>query len=359
MGEINFLANDEEELKKAKNRNDKPVVKWTNPGVFRVANKNKNEGVEDIFADTEKTRSKSYNQENDVAEDFSVPDSGKRTNILNLFAMVKEAFLGGKNKASNSGQFKKNKEQLREYHQALQTEGEARRNNVIEVAKEDRQKKPKVSSKSYFRRDQWQAPNVIKTNLIQDEKNSSLDWSQNINMLMTGVASACLIVALGYLGLQLKESFSVQKSQQTSQDIQNIKMQIIAAKKDLGDIDTFQKKLEVASTLLEKHIYWTNFFKFWEDNLLKEVYFNNDFGGSVNGEYTFSAVTDSYSNAANQIRLLREAGATGAGSLIKELVVNQAQYTEGEMNADKKTSDNIVTFELKVKMDQNIFYKKD
>lgn len=112
MGEINFLANDEEELKKAKNRNDKPVVKWTNPGVFRVANKNKNEGVEDIFADTEKTRSKSYNQENDVAEDFSVPDSGKRTNILNLFAMVKEAFLGGKNKASNSGQFKKNKEQI-------------------------------------------------------------------------------------------------------------------------------------------------------------------------------------------------------------------------------------------------------
>ena len=220
-----------------------------------------------------------------------------------------------------------------------------------------------MSGKPYFRRDQWQAPNVIKTNLIQKEINSDLNWRDNINLLLLGVVSACFLVVLAYLGLELKESFAAQKNQKIVQDIQDVKMEIVGLKNGLGDIDTFQKKLTIANSLLGKHIYWTNFFKFWEDNLLKNVYFSGDFSGGIEGEYSFSALTDTYTDAANQIRLLRGLN-SGASSLIKELTITQADYSNAdkqriEKELEKSGAESVVAFGLKIKMDPKIFYKEN
>jgi len=348
MSDINFLSSNKEIKKVSKSEDNGPVVKWTSPGILPGKEKNiAKRNVEDIFADTENAvGSLSDGNEKNTAGD--VLQGTSRIAKNSLFSAIKNVL----SRNSGGNMFRKNKEALRDYHEALQSEIAVRGEGTKEPKKES-------GGKPYFRRDQWQAPNVIKTNLIQKEINSALNWHDNISILMLGVVSACLLVVLAYLGLELKESFAAQKNQKTVQDIQDVKMQIVSLKSGLGDIDTFQKKLAIASSLLGKHIYWTNFFKFWEDNLLKDVYFSGNFIGGIDGEYNFSTLTDSYTNAANQIRLLRKTGGSG---LIDELMVSQANYSSGEKKTieeetEEKGIKSVVAFDLRVKMDPKIFYK--
>jgi len=353
MSDINFLTSNKEIKKANKPEDNGPVVTWTSPGALPGKEKNlAKRNVEDIFADTENATEYLPGR---IGE--SVQSTGSMTKN-NLFSAIKNIFF----KNTSSGKFKKDKEELRDYHDALRSENAARgENNRHEGGAKEFKKE--ASGKPYFRRDQWQAPNVIKTNLIQKEINSALDWRDNINLLMLGVVSACLLVVLAYLGLELKESFAAQKNQKIVQDIQDVKMEIVGLKNGLGDIDTFQKKLTIANSLLGKHIYWTNFFKFWEDNLLKNVYFSGDFSGGIDGEYSFSALTDTYTDAANQIRLLRGLNSSASG-LINELTIAQADYSNAdkqriEKELEKSGAESVVAFGLKIKMDPKIFYKEN
>ncbi len=366
MSDINFLSSDEEKIKKPKpNTTEPPVTKWTSPGVFRGANRT-DQNVEDIFADTDnKQPSTRYFQNQKVALGGNKISAGnlgtQRPNILNLFVLLKESLFPKKGVESTISDFKKNKANLRDYQQALQTETAARKASST-VASEVLAKTGSDSkgNKQYFRRDEWRAPNVIKTNLIQSDTVNALDWNENINMLLSAVLSACLIIALSYLGLEIKQSLSVQKSQEINQSIQETQMQILSAKNGLGDIDTFQKKLEIASALLSKHIYWTNFFQFWEDNLLSNVYFSGNFSGDTKGKYTFTAVTDSYTDAANQIKLLRAATTADNKNPITDLTVSQASYTATNVAASRTpSSKGTVTFGLELTIDPSIFYKKN
>jgi hypothetical protein len=356
MSDINFIpGGDEVEQKNKPVGEDQPTVKWTNPGEMESktpsAGKKK---VEDIFADTETAPMQ-------VAPTDAEPTMPAKPNILGLFSMVKDSLFKKGSPAPNNGQFKKSKEELNNYRVALAEESEKRKNVVIPPI----EKKEKTHDKSSFtKRDLWQAPNVIKTNLIQSEDSGALDWNENINKLLLAVVSACLLLVLAYLGLEIKSTLALQKNQVTNQSIQEIKTQIQAFKKGLGDIETFQKKLEVASGLLKKHVYWTNFFKFWEDNLFKEVYFSGDFSGETNGEYTFSALTDSYANAANQIKALRAATGPKNSRIFADLVVGKASYgaEKAAANDEPATASNpkaTVTFDLQVKMDPSIFYYQE
>jgi len=351
MSEVNFLSSDQEEKKIRKTEDDVPAVKWTDPGVLPKKEKNSvKKKVEDIFADTDIGKT---SLTDDSAPTIKQVETKSAEN--SLFAQFKNIFL----KSGNDNMFKKHKEALRDYQDVLQSENASRSGSSR--SEDKAAPKREFGGKPYFRRDEWHAPNVIKTNLIQKEIGSVLDWQDNISIMMLGVFSACLVLAISYLGLELKESLAAQKNQQTIQEIQDVKMQIVSLKSGLGDIDTFQKKLAIANSLLKEHVYWTNFFKFWEDNLLKNVYFSGDFSGSINGEYNFSALTDSYTNAANQIRLLREGNDKG---FIKELVVNQASYSSNEKQSiaeatNKKGIESVVSFGLVVKMDPKIFYKNN
>lgn len=348
MSGVNFLEDNEEAKIKKQEEGNEAEVKWTAPGTLDIAEEKNKKAVEDIFAETE-TAAKSVRQ-------VIVPTAVAASKPAGVFNVIKNLFAKKETNQVNGGIFKKNKAELNGYHQTLQTENAKRKNNEeIGEIKID-------NKKSYFKRDQWRPSNVIKTNLIQTETSNTLDWSGNINMLLIGISSACLIVALAYLGLQLKESFAVQKTQQISDEINGYELQIAGLKNGLGDIDTFQRKLEIASSLLKKHIYWTNFFKFWEDNLLKDVYFEGGFSGDVGGEYSFTTITDSYTNAANQIRVLREQQ-NGKEGIIKELTVSQANYSEKKMEEiEKKTKakgmESSVTFNIRVMMDPKIFYKQ-
>ena len=353
MSDINFLANNKEPVKIKKPADSSPAVKWTEPGTLPKSSPKTR--VEDIFAEADSVARESSRQLDDALPSVQT----ETLNSPGFFSAFKNFFK--KDNSAASSHFKKNKEELRDYQESLNSEKTMRNGDYAQATQLANSKK-EVGAKTYFRRDQWQAPNVIKTNLIQKEINSSLDWRDNINMLLLGVASAGFLLVVFYLGLELKESFAVQKNQEIVQQIQDTKMEIVNLKSGLGDIDTFQKKLSLASSLLAKHIYWTNFFKFWEDNLLKDVYFSGDFSGDINGKYTFLALTNSYASAANQIRLLRETNS--AKGFIKEMTVNQASYSAGEKQAANKAMEEqgakeAVDFDLSIKMDQKIFYKND
>jgi hypothetical protein len=367
MSEINFLGSEEEKIIKPKPKTtEPPATKWTSPGVFRGVEKEE-KSVEDIFADTDNKQSSTrYFQNKAVApgndKNLAANSVPQRPNILSLFSSLKDLLFAKKGKEIKPtiSDFRKNKETLRDYQQVLQTETVARKTNppIVNNAIVNTGSGNK-SGKQYFRRDEWHAPNVIKTNLIQTDTVDVLDWSENINMMLSAVFFACLLIALSYLGLEIKESLSAQKSQEINQKIQEVQMQILSAKSGLGDIDTFQKKLETASTLLSKHIYWTNFFQFWEDNLLKNVYFSGNFSGDTKGKYSFTVVTDSYTDAANQIKLLRTASNIDGKHPITDLMVMQANYAVAAPTSKSATGKGTVNFGLQLTIDPSIFYKKN
>lgn len=324
MSDINFLSNDEKKNKNTQSKKEDRKIDWTNPGEFKV----EKDSVEDIFAESEKIKK---------APEKEISNAPAQRQVQSkTMSFFKSLFKSG----GSAGIFKKRKEDLRDYREILETETLRRKDHAGN------------------KKDQWHAPNIIKTNLIHNEANDSLDWSENINKLSFAVGGAFFLLSAFYLGLQMKESFMMQKGQEITQEIQDVKMQIISAKNGLGDIDSFQKKLDIAGNLLNKHIYWTNFFGFLEENLIKDAYIVGDFAGDTSGEYSFTVVTDSYSHAANQIKLLRE---YNEDKIIKEMQVTQASFNEPKqqpIGSEIKADNAAVTFNVDLKIDQKIFYKK-
>jgi len=152
----------------------------------------------------------------------------------------------------------------------------------------------------------WENPNIIKTNLIKGELVSYFDWKVKIAVLIKVIILSCSIVGLACAGLFFLQK---QKDGNGSKEIlvkKNILLeeQVVQAEKSNEKIVIFQNKLSMASALLNKHIYWTNFFKFLEENTIADVYYAG-FSGDTGGKYVFSAMTKNYASISRQINAMK------------------------------------------------------
>lgn len=213
-----------------------------------------------------------------------------------------------------------------------------------EIRAREEQKSRKQREKD-LRKIKWQTPEILRANLVKGQIVGYINWRKNFAML--GVA---VVVSLGilvgsyqYLGTRerTQEAFSEILLQKIDQTNQKIKL----ANENVDVILAFQKKIQLVDSVLENHIYWTEFFKFLENEISEDVYLHG-FSGNLDGTYSLAASAKDFNTAAEQIKSLRKNESVFAVS------TNGARAAESESGAIE-----LVEFTISLNLDTNIFKK--
>ena len=186
---------------------------------------------------------------------------------------------------------------------------------------------------------------VLKTNLIQGEIVSFFDWRKAMTMTFSFIAFGVLVVGLMYTSLFVWERYKKEQSEIITESFIELQNQIVQMQEDIKDISDLQKKLELAKTLVDRHIYWTNLFKFFEDYTLSEVSYA-DFNGDLSGRFSLPAKAKNFYIIAEQVKTFRK------NEYIKEVSVSGGtKLTSGNEGAAKEST---ISFNLEIQVDTDL-----
>jgi len=184
---------------------------------------------------------------------------------------------------------------------------------------------------------------IIETNLIQGELVTFFDWRSKIFALAGAILMPILVVAAVYYGLAFYQKSSQAKNLDQAKKFAELEQNIAKEESGIKEIYDFQAKLKMISKVFEQHIYWTNFFKFLEDNTIKDVYFA-DFEGDTGGNYTMNALAADYSGISEQVNAFK-----------KSPKITAVEASGGEMVAGDDKKKFLVKFVLNFSVLKNIF----
>lgn len=214
------------------------------------------------------------------------------------------------------------------------------RNKTQKLA-EEREKELAWQERNRVEQRFWQPAQAVKPNLIKNQEVVFFNWHENVLILSLSLVMCCLAIGFIYVGLLIWQKDRVQDTQLALQNSKIIDQQIALGEQAAVEIKSFTIKLNAVSSLLDNHVYWTNFLKFLEDNTLKDVYLES-FTGDISGEYTVPAVGKSLEAIALQLEVMK------AYPKIKSLTADT-----GETNPDDET----VKFNLGMSIDPTVFIK--
>ena len=185
---------------------------------------------------------------------------------------------------------------------------------------------------------------ALEVNLVKGEIVKFFDWQKGVMLLLVFVFASLTFLSLVYWGITWWGT-----SRQSVANITNVQS-YYRISKEIKDLDPevnkilkFKNRLDSVNFLLDRHVYWTNFFNFLEDNTLSNVYFFR-FTGGVNGDYNLDATTDNIEAINVQIQKLLanpniKAAGTNGGSV---------SSTGGKP---------VVSFSLSLSLEPSIFLK--
>lgn len=186
-------------------------------------------------------------------------------------------------------------------------------------------------------------PRVLETNLIQGELVTFFDWRAKVIVLVGAILMPIFIIGAVYYGLLFYQKSAQAKNLAQEKKFSELEKNIRREESDLSQILAFQAKLKIVSQIFEQHIYWTNFFKFLEDNTIKDVYFVN-FDGDTGGNYVLEALAADYGSIAEQVKVFK------SNKKITSVSVNG-----GELAQENKSDKSLVKFTLNFSVSKNIF----
>jgi hypothetical protein len=296
-----------------------------------------------------------------------LPRKEKNTKQAGLLSALKD-FLHGNKERLDANNFNKEREALKDYSSITAREKLIIRKNdgilkketpsnisskPLEIPQtlENKEEEKRIETKSKVAEaiKSWEAPKILKTNLVQGEMTTFVDWRGNLKVLFYSCFSAVLLIVVVYVGLIIWEINKEKEGQELDAEIGVLKMNILKSVDDVKEIDTFQEKLKSAKALLATHIYWTNYFTFLENNLLSKIYLKGDFSGEPSGEYSFEATADDFEMLGKQIRHFE------AQKEVKSIVVDGGKLsTFTDENKQDKT---VLDFSMNLAVDPKIFFK--
>lgn len=203
---------------------------------------------------------------------------------------------------------------------------------------------------------EWERSEILETNLIKGEIASFFNWKRGLIFLFIYIFSSCLTIAAIYEGLIFWGEKKKSNEILISDKIENLNLEIKPLEDNVKKIVDTQKKIVAAAGILKDHIYWTNFFKFLEDNTLADVYYLGGFSGDNKGDYSFSASTKDFRTILEQVNLLRPNKyvidtSVNGGSVSPPKIESE----DGEPKSGDITGG--VDFTLKLKIDPELFRK--
>jgi len=193
-----------------------------------------------------------------------------------------------------------------------------------------------------------QEDDILITNLIKGQEFTFFNWRQAIIINIISVLLTVLIIGAGWGYLTWKISQQEVTLSKAQKEAIMKQTELLAIEKEIDEIDNLRVKTKEVKNILDKHIYWTNFFTYLENNTLPEVHYKK-FIGDLTFEYKIpgSALSfDSYIAQMENWQKDNEYTITAKSSGAK--IIAQT----GADNPGK-----IAEFDLELKVDPKIFLK--
>lgn len=329
MGDVDFInenkkTEEDEENSKTKNK-EEDTVEWT-----------RKEGAKEAPAASKK----------DAAASGTKNSEKEKTEILSWIKGLKDK----QDSNFSAKELKKSRSAVAEYQDRLKKEGKSReiKKGIIS------QKKglggfSGLSSIGQMIKDKLSnigGDDVIKTNLIKTESVTYFNWKKNLSLFVFSICSVCAVIGILYIILDSREKQIKQETAGLVEEIGMLKGKISNTEKEVVEVDDFQKRIKLVNSMLEDHVYWSNFFDFLESVLLTDSYLTSDFSAKISGEFSFVVRTKDFRSLTDQVRVLRK------NPFVKEVIVNS-----GAIVKDDATGLNLVNYTLGVKISPIIFYK--
>lgn len=213
--------------------------------------------------------------------------------------------------------------------------------NVTHKLSSEREKELAWQERNQVEKRSWQPANAIKPNLIKNQEVLFFNWHENLLVLALSLVMCCLAIGLLYVGLLIWQKERLDTSRVALLNAQVIDEQIALGEQEAQEIKAFTYKLNMVSSLLDNHIYWTNFLAFLENNTLKDVYYEK-FSGDLSGSYSVPSVAKNLEAISLQLEVMK------AYPKVKSLTPDT-----GQTSADGSS----VNFNLGMSVDPTLFTK--
>ncbi len=192
-----------------------------------------------------------------------------------------------------------------------------------------------------------QNPKILEVNLIRDEMPVSFELKKHIGTLFFTLLVTVLFVAEVYIGLNWWSTYENARLEKSQNRFNTVSEEIRQMKSASDQVSSFKERVELADSLLNRHVYWSNFFTWLEGNTLSSVSYQG-FDGTINGEYELAAVTNAFRDLSWQSRVLL------ADPLVMSARVDSGSGGISDEEAETKEVGEI-SFSLSLKVNPDIF----
>jgi len=188
----------------------------------------------------------------------------------------------------------------------------------------------------------------ITVNLMPERRISfkDINWSRIVRMLIVSIGGAAGITVVWYLVLLDQERREQQEFSDLQLEIARLKGAIILLRDEQKEALVLKNKLDIAATLLDGHIYWTQFFALLESLTLDGVYFDG-----LTASITDDSVLSLSGTADTQETVFWQRETFKESIVISDVVVLSTAQT---IDDDGKTD---VTFTLEMVIDRSVWRK--
>ncbi len=194
-----------------------------------------------------------------------------------------------------------------------------------------------------------QPEKIIRARFVEDASGVDLvpqlskvkSWKQIGSLAVITLLASAGVVVVFYFGLLTWNSRLTIIGEQTKENIQITENALAEFEESVKRINNTGQEIQRVYDLLNKHIYWTNFFALLEKYTLPEVRFSG-FAATNSGTLTLNANAPDYATMAKQLKILQTDNA-------KEFV------TEVEISGGTK-SDTGVNFSVSLVLNPDLFY---
>ena len=378
MGGINFLGNNKKSDIKENSvniRKNDGNFEWTKPEKPATSGGNPKNTKNNLsnnrnLAPVEEENGGSENMDGKNSGDNELLNTGKNPSQGNISGGFLSRFfnLGRSRKKENlaNDDLINRKQAITDLGKAVYEERAARKNNKFngdndQVASQNRDEesidqRSKIKNSGVgFASNRWQAPQILKTDLIKDELTIFIDWKKNLSYLFINLFLVLIISIIAYIGFRYWGQSTFEQVRAIDKEILDLGEKINSFSQEKAEIDSSQKKLSILSKALAGHIYWTNFFSYLEKDTLADVYYTGGFKGDLTGKFSFGARANKFEDISNQVRVLK-----ADQEFVNSVEVNQGALAE-DVNAGKSRAGftgNSIEFQMDLTIKPEILYKK-
>ncbi len=200
---------------------------------------------------------------------------------------------------------------------------------------------------------------VLEMDLVKGEVTRFFDWQRAVVILLSSVFATLMFISVLYWAISFwgnkqqyfEENSNIKTYYQLNREIKDFDDELQEALKLKGRID-------LVDFLLKKHIYWSNYYKFLEDNTLSNVVLSGG-GGSITDSYSFNAKTDDYRIIDAQVKYLNKHPYVNGSAEVTSasLGVEQVERDEDADEDAEVEFKNSVSFSISFNLDSQVFNK--